>query len=577
MQNPTPITLPGGIDGSPRPAALPILEAAEGGADQDATVATVHGYPIEDDAAPTPDAGADGAAAGLTLTSILEHESLPLTPQRIGVVARLTGRCMTEAELSEKPPIDLVAAVDVSGSMAPAIDLLRQTMGFVTKELRSCDRLSIVTFASDAVVLLPHTAMNAEGKAAAATAIAQIRAGGATNFSGGVLTSLSELKMARITSNQDKVSPAAVVVLTDGHPTAGIQGPVKIKQAIQAAHADIGFTAPLFTFGFSKSHDSQLLTDLAEATGGLYSYLNDAEDIASSFAECLGGITSLVAQTVQLTVSASGSSSIHRVMTGSSTRGPGKDTRGPTLTYFIGDILSESNRDTLIECDLPKATCGQQEILQLKVSYFDLRSNMMAHQTTTVAVKRDRAPLGQASVDVETQRQRIVVAEAMEEANTVAAQGNIAAARAKLESTRANLQASVAGSSKLGEALARDLQHSIDLMTDRHAYERVGSHKLSMMSSSHRYQRSTTSSRDADLDGSYYSNSIQRATVSRSRKLTAGTKTTSGARHLKSPSASVVVVTPSNASVTSERARPSAKRRFVAAVRTALGCADSDT
>jgi len=333
----------------------------------------------------------------------------------------------------------------------------------------------------------------------------------------------------------------------------------------------------LFTFGFSQSHDSQLLTDLAEATGGLYSYLTDAEDIASSFAECLGGITSLVAQTVRLTVSASGSTSIHRVMTGSSTTGPGKDTHSPTHTYSIGDILSEGNRDTLIECNLPKAKPGQQEILQLKVTYFDLRSNKMAHQTTTVAVKREHAPVGKASVEVETQRQRIVVAEAMEQANAIAAQGDIGPARAKLESTRASLQASVAGSSPLGEALARDLQQSIDLMINRHTYQHVGSHKLSMMSSSHRYQRSASSRNDDEVDSSYYSNSIQRATVFRSRKLTTGTKVATGVRRRKLPSASVVVLAPSDATVNNEHARPSAKRRLAAAVRKALGCADTSS
>ena len=201
----------------------------------------------------------------------------------------------------------------------------------------------------------------------------------------------------------------------------------------------------------------------------------------------------------------------------------------------------------------------------------------MAHQTTTVAVKRDHAPVGKASVEVETQRQRIVVAEAMEQANAIAAQGDIGAARAKLESTRASLQASVAGSSPLGEALARDLQQSIDLMINRHTYQHVGSHQLSMMSSSHKYQRSASSRNGDEVDSSYYSNSIQRATVGRSRKLTTGTEVATGVRRRKVPSASVVVLAPSDAVVNNEHARPSAKRRLAAAVRKALGCADTSS
>ena len=111
-------------------------------------------------------------------------------------------------------------------------------------------------------------------------------------------TVLAELQSSR--DEQRSTCPAAVIVLTDGHPTAGISNPTQLKHSLGSAHAELGFSAPMFTFGFGEDHNSMLLTELAEGAEGMYSHVEDAEMIASSFAECLGGITSLVAQVTSI-------------------------------------------------------------------------------------------------------------------------------------------------------------------------------------------------------------------------------------------------------------------------------------
>ena len=184
-------------------------------------------------------------------------------------------------------------------------------MEFVATELRSCDRLGIVCYSSEATVQLPMRTMDDAGKAAALAAIRQIQSGGSTNFSGGVLAALAELQSSR--DEQRSICPAAVIVLTDGHPTAGISNPTQLKHSLGSAHAELGFSAPMFTFGFGEDHNSMLLTELAEGAEGMYSHVEDAEMIASSFAECLGGITSLVAQAVQLKITPGDGVSIDRV------------------------------------------------------------------------------------------------------------------------------------------------------------------------------------------------------------------------------------------------------------------------
>ena len=300
-------------------------------------------------------------------------------------------------------------------------------MEFVASELRSCDRLGIVCYSSEATVQLPMRTMDDAGKAAALAAIRQIHSGGSTNFSGGVLAALAELQSSR--DEQRSTCPAAVIVLTDGHPTAGISNPTQLKHSLGSAHAELGFSAPMFTFGFGEDHNSMLLTELAEGAEGMYSHVEDAEMIASSFAECLGGITSLVAQAVQLKITPGDGVSIDRVFSPHKQKGgeEGAATER-TRTIMIGDLLSEGSKDILIDCDLPKATgAGSNPLLQLEISYFDITTSRTMRHATNVAVGRHPSKLGAANVEVEVQRQRILVAEAMKSAQATAAHGDMCA------------------------------------------------------------------------------------------------------------------------------------------------------
>ena len=91
-------------------------------------------------------------------------------------------------------------------------------------------------------------------------------------------------------------------------------------------------------------------------------------------------------------------------------------------------MLSEGSKDILIDCDLPKATgAGSNPLLQLEISYFDITTSRTMRHAATVAVGRHPSKLGAANVEVEVQRQRILVAEAMKAAQATAAHGDMCA------------------------------------------------------------------------------------------------------------------------------------------------------
>ena len=152
--------------------------------------------------------------------------------------------------------------------MAPGAQV-RDTLRFVVSELRASDRLALVCYSTGVTVRLPLQPADAGGKQAALHAIERVAASGQTNLSGGVVEALRQLVHAPCPG----VSPeheagegarrtAAVLVLTDGMPTAGITDAPGLLAAAAAAHAAaeaaVGPTA-LYTFGYGGDHDSELL------------------------------------------------------------------------------------------------------------------------------------------------------------------------------------------------------------------------------------------------------------------------------------------------------------------------------
>merc|ERR1719359_2775925 len=100
----------------------------------------------------------------------------------------------------------------------------------------------------------------------------------------------------------------AVMLFTDGLANEGIRDTAQlcaaVNGALSAASAKLGGPISLFTFGFGADHNESCLRALATGSGagGLYYYVSTAEDIPNAFADCLGGLTSVVAQNASLSL-----------------------------------------------------------------------------------------------------------------------------------------------------------------------------------------------------------------------------------------------------------------------------------
>ena len=167
-------------------------------------------------------------------------------------------------------PTDVVLAIDLSGSMnndggtppQPVSAVLDAASAFVS-QLHPEDRVSVVTFASKAVVAIPLSG-NAASVAAAIKklTIAPAEEKGTTNTGDGLIVAQTELNSAR--HNPDARS--VIILLTDGlatSPTTPLQKPADYaKEKATVVKAD---DINLFTIGLGKEADMNFVRAIASA------------------------------------------------------------------------------------------------------------------------------------------------------------------------------------------------------------------------------------------------------------------------------------------------------------------------
>lgn len=200
----------------------------------------------------------------------------------------------------KRPPLRLVLALDVSGSMAgDKLSTALASADAVVRSLSSEDTFAFVTFNSRAEVILPATAMNAHGKQVAMQKLQGVRAHGNTNLGAAILSSL---ELAR--------GQGRAIVLTDGQPTEGVTSPDQLIQLTRGAAQN----ASLSAFGFGRDVNPLLLSSLSDAGRGNYSFIEAGEPPIQTIAAEVGGLLMTTAASFSLEVRPAPGAAIERAL-----------------------------------------------------------------------------------------------------------------------------------------------------------------------------------------------------------------------------------------------------------------------
>jgi len=196
------------------------------------------------------------------------------------------------------------------------------------------------------------------------------------------------------------------------------------------------------TFGFGEGHNESLLQAIAEHGRGMYAFVKNAEVISETFAECLGGLVSVVAQNITLRVESLNDVKINKCVS----VGLIMKAVRPNQCYEITfpDIQSEENRDVLFELSVPSVNEVKLDwpLAQIVCSYNNSVLDSKQEQVSLIAsvARVDSKEIGERNYDLDLQNNRLIAADAMAEADKLAAAGNMNEARTCLDKAHTKLK-----------------------------------------------------------------------------------------------------------------------------------------
>ena len=436
--------------------------------------------------------------------TVLIHLKAPLTSGRQNSVTDQTNMPPTSSQ-SCRAPVDLVTVLDVSGSMAGTkLALLKRAMGFVIQSLGPSDRLSVISFSSTARRLFPLRRMTDTGRQQALQAVNSLVSNGGTNIAEGLR------KGAKVMLDRKWKNPvSSIILLSDGQDTYTVCSPggggahsrtdysLLLPFSIHRnGGTGTGFQIPVHAFGFGTDHDATSMHAISETSGGTFSFIEAEGVIQDAFAQCIGGLLSVVVQELRIGVEC-----VHPILQLSSIKAGSYHTTvtpdARTGYIDVGDLYAEEERDFLVNIDIPNNESGNEmSLFKVRCVYRDPITKELVRCEEADEVKIQRPEIARqvvVSMEVDRQRNRIRAAEAMAEARSAAERSDLTNAVAVLESCRRALSETVSARAgdRLCVALGAELKEMQERMANRRVYEASGRAYVLSGLSSHSWQRAT--------------------------------------------------------------------------------------
>lgn len=201
-------------------------------------------------------------------------------------------------------PLDLVVAVDVSGSMAgERLDRLREGLTAMLAALGPDDRVTLIAW-SNGVELLADRQPSTHLKELSA-AVAMLSAGGGTHTYAGLFEALLH------TTISGPGWQRRVIFLADGRPSIGIDDPAKFRTLV-SAYAETGVIVS--TVGLGLDFDMASLRSIARWGGGAFHFVEDPSGLAQTLADEVRTWRAPLALSAELTIRVGAGCKLDRVV-----------------------------------------------------------------------------------------------------------------------------------------------------------------------------------------------------------------------------------------------------------------------
>lgn len=220
-------------------------------------------------------------------------------------------------------------ANDMRARYSSSLDYTARALHSLIERLDQADRLALIACASDAIVLAPSTPGDRRAELVAAIArLPALRLGDTTNLAQGLQLALAQFVVT------DEPAVRRVVLLTDGFTT---DTALCVATAREAAMRGITIS----TIGLGGAFEEELLTQLADLSGGRASFVHDASHIPAIIAAELENARQTSAQAITMQMALPQTVTLRRITRlapALSVLTPLSAEHGRRLTLPLGDL-----------------------------------------------------------------------------------------------------------------------------------------------------------------------------------------------------------------------------------------------
>ncbi|WP_164473476.1 vWA domain-containing protein [Deinococcus psychrotolerans] len=355
-----------------------------------------------------------------------------------------------QAESSQRQPLDLALAIDVSGSMKGLpLELAKAATKLILSQLQPSDRIALVTFHSHAEVVFPLQPVT--DLAALERLVDGLRVGGSTALYAGWQTASSLLMPGALEGRLSRT-----LLLTDGRANVGLRDPSGLAAQFSVAQIQ-GVSSS--SVGVGLRYDEQLLEQLAGAGDGNYHFAERPDELSGIFEAELHSLRGTLGRRVSLGIKGAvvkdALNDLPRLSTGRSALPPLRSGQTLDLVYRL-EVQAKTT-------------------LELRLAWDDHQGE---RQTERLSIHLPAAPLNGSApehAEVVQARERLLVARAQREIARLADVGDLSGASVLISGLRNRLM--VEGM-RSGVSLQTELQQLADLEARLRRHDRASVSKV---------------------------------------------------------------------------------------------------
>jgi len=274
----------------------------------------------------------------------------------------------------ERPPINIAVVLDKSGSMGSEQKIERAKEGVfeIIERLNEGDILSVVVYDTYPRVLIP--AQPVKDKSGIINMVSGIYASGSTALYGGIELGADELRKYASDYCLNKV-----VLLSDGLANVGPQSTEDLASLGRTLSSEGVIVS---TIGVGLDYNEDLMTALAQESGGNSYFARDSYELPKIFAEELNEAMTIAARNINLYVDTEKGVEPMGVI---GRMGEAGD------KYFkaqINALYGKNEKYALFEMKVPKATHGaSRQVADVRVEYTDPATGKIVRSSQKISVQ----------------------------------------------------------------------------------------------------------------------------------------------------------------------------------------------